>query len=337
LILSKPNHIKIYGHRGARGVLPENTLDSFQYLFDNDIKAYETDILISKDLVPVITHDFRLSPSMTKDSEGNWLEDEDIKIIDLTYDQISKYEVGSLNKLTKYGRRFLNQKKLPNQKIPKLNQLLDLTTQNNISNLIINLEIKSTPVQENLTPSPEVLAKIVIEEVNKSSLIDKIIYSSFDWRVLTEIKNIDPKISRAYLTSELKGKVYDKSPWLDFMPLYDSESRELPRLIKTLGGKAWHPNRKDISKDMVRISHDEGLPVNVWTVNEEYEMLRMIDYGVDGIITDYPLKLKKLCEKENITAVLVTHDESLIRYGTRVIRIDSGKIQSDEKVLPWSE
>ena len=125
MILSKPNHIKIYGHRGARGVLPENTLDSFQYLFDNDIKAYETDILISKDLVPVITHDFRLSPSMSKDSEGNWLEDEDIKIIDLTYDQISKYEVGSINKLTKYGRRFLNQKKLPNQKIPKLTQLLE--------------------------------------------------------------------------------------------------------------------------------------------------------------------------------------------------------------------
>ena len=55
LILSKPNHIKIYGHRGARGDLPENTLDSFKYLFDNKINAYETDILISKDLVPVIT------------------------------------------------------------------------------------------------------------------------------------------------------------------------------------------------------------------------------------------------------------------------------------------
>jgi len=140
-----------------------------------------------------------------------------------------------------------------------------------------------------------------VKEVNKTKLKDKVIYSSFDWRVLTEIKNIDPKISRAYLTSELKGKVYDKSPWLDFMPLYDSDSRELPRLIKTLGGKAWHPNRKDISKDMVRISHDEDLPVNVWTVNEEYEMLRMIEYGVDGIITDYPLKLKKLCDKENIS------------------------------------
>ena len=297
MILSKPNHIKIYGHRGARGVLPENTLDSFQYLFDNDIKAYETDILISKDLIPVITHDFRLSPSMTKDSEGNWLEKEDVKIIDLTYDQISKFEVGSLNKLTKYGRRFLNQKKLPNQKIPKLSQLLDLTTKNNNSNLIINLEIKSTPVQENLTPPPEVLAKIVIEEVNKSSLINKIIYSSFDWRVLREIKNYNSEIPRAYLTQNQRN-IYDQSPWMDFTPLHNNV--DLPKLIKAHGGKAWHPYHKNINEKNIKIAQSENLPVNVWTVNKEKDMLRMIDYGVDGIMTDYPVQLKELCEKKNI-------------------------------------
>ena len=59
-------------------------------------------------------------------------------------------------------------------------------------------------------------------------------------------------------------------------------------------------SNKDIDKEMVRISHEEGLPVNVWTVNEKYEMLRMIEYGVDGIITDYPLRLKKLCENEGV-------------------------------------
>ena len=278
-------------------MLPENTLDSFQYLFDNDISAYETDILISKDSIPVITHDFRLSPSLTKDSEGNWLEDEDIKIIDLTYDQISKYEVGSLNKLTKYGRRFLNQKKLPNQKIPKLNQLLDLTTQNNTSNLIINLEIKSTPVQENLTPSPEMLAKIVLDEVNKSSLIDKIIYSSFDWRVLTEIKNYNSEIPRAYLTQDQRN-IYDQSPWMDFTPLHNNV--DLPKLIKAHGGKAWHPYHKNINEKNIKIAQSENLPVNVWTVNKEKDMLRMIDYGVDGIMTDYPVQLKELCEKKNI-------------------------------------
>jgi len=298
MILSKPGFIKIYGHRGARGVLPENTLESFKYLFENNIRAYETDILISKDNIPVITHDFKLDPSYTKDVNGNWIEDENIKIIDLTYEEILKYDVGTLNKLSRYGRKFINQKSLDNQKIPKLSDLLKLSSDNDFDDLLINLEIKSTPIEEGLTPSPEEMVKIVIGEVGRSNLSDKIIYSSFDWRVLREIKERDPKIPRAHLTSGAKGKIYDKSPWLDFTPLHSEV--ELPKLIKALGGSAWHPNYKDVNKEIIEISRNEGLPVNVWTVNKEQDMLRMIDYGVDGIMTDYPLKLKELCDKENI-------------------------------------
>ena len=304
MILSKPNHIKIYGHRGARGDLPENTLESFKYLFENNINAYETDILISKDLIPVITHDFRLEPSFTKDSEGNWIEDENIKIFDLTYEELLKFDVGSINKLSRYGRRFVNQKPLENQRIPKLSELLDLSSKNKSENLLINLEIKSTPDEENLTPAPEDTVKLVVDEINVSNLKDKIIVSSFDWRTLTEIKNQYPEISRAYLTYQqvrgmkIKKTIYNRSPWMSFLPFY--EDHELPKIIKSQGGKAWHPYRKDITKKLVDISHQEDLPVNVWTVNEEYEMLKMIEYGVDGIMTDYPLRLKELCEKENI-------------------------------------
>ena len=298
MILFKPGFIKIYGHRGARGVLPENTLESFKYLFENNIRAYETDILISKDNIPVITHDFKLDPSYTKDVNGNWIEDENIKIIDLTYEEILKYDVGTLNKLSRYGRKFINQKSLDNQKIPKLSDLLKLSSDNDFDDLLINLEIKSTPIEKGLTPSPEEMVKIVIDEVSRSNLSDKIIYSSFDWRVLREIKERDPKIPRAHLTSGAKGKIYDKSPWLDFTPLHSEV--ELPKLIKALGGSAWHPNYKDVNKEIIEISRNEGLPVNVWTVNKEQDMLRMIDYGVDGIMTDYPLKLKELCDKENI-------------------------------------
>ena len=299
MILSKPEHIKIYGHRGARGNLPENTLRSFKFLFDNNISAYETDILISKDLVPVIFHDFRLNPNITKTNDGEWIID-DIKIFDQTFEELTKFDIGAVNKRSKYGKRFLKQKKLSNQKILKLSELLELTSKNLSDNLVINLEIKSTPVEKKLTPNPNEMVKLIMDDVNKFELNDKIIFSSFDWRILNEIKETYPKISRAYLTSEKKGKIYDKSPWLNFMPLYDSDVNELPRLIKTLGGKAWHPKHTDINKDVVRISHEVGLPVNVWTVNEEFEMLRMIDYGVDGIITDYPLRLKELCERKNI-------------------------------------
>ena len=304
MILSKPNHIKIYGHRGARGDLPENTLESFKYLFDNAINAYETDILISKDLIPVITHDFRLDPSLTKDKEGNWIKDENIKIFDLTYDEISNFDVGSLNKLTRYGRRFVNQRSLENQKIPKLSELLELSSKNVLQNLLINLEIKSTPDEKNLTPDPKDLVQIVLNEINNSNLKEKIIISSFDWRILREVKKQSPEIPRAYLTFQqekgmkIKKTIYSKSPWIDHIPLtivYD-----LPKIIKELGGSAWHPYYKDINKKAVKDAHDNNLPVNVWTVNDEDDMLKMIEYGVDGIMTDYPLRLKNLCEKRSI-------------------------------------
>ena len=304
MILSKPNYIKIYGHRGARGDLPENTLESFKYLFKNNINAYETDILISKDLIPVITHDFRLDPSFTKDNEGNWITDENIIIFDLSYDELLKFDVGSLNKLSRYGRRFVNQKTLENQKIPKLSELLELSSKNKSENLLINLEIKSTPDEENLTPTPEEMVKLVMQEVNKSNLQNKIIISSFDWRTLTEIKNHYPEISRAYLSFQqqtgikIKNTIYNRSPWMSFLPFF--EKYELPKIIKSQGGKALHPYHKDITKKLVDISHQEDLPVNVWTVNEENDMLKMIEYGVDGIMTDYPLRLKELCDKENI-------------------------------------
>ena len=304
MILSKPNHIKIYGHRGARGDLPENTLESFKYLFDNAINAYETDILISKDLIPVITHDFRLDPSLTKDEAGNWIKDENIKIFDLTYDEISKFDIGSLNKLSRYGRRFINQRSLENQKIPKLSELLELSSKNLLQDLLINLEIKSTPDEKNLTPDPQDLVQIVLNEINNSNLKDKIIISSFDWRILREVKKQSPEIPRAYLTFQqekgmkIKKTIYSKSPWIDHIPLtivYD-----LPKIIKELGGSAWHPYSKDINKKAVKDAHDNNLPVNVWTVNDEDDMLKMIEYGVDGIMTDYPLRLKNLCEKRAI-------------------------------------
>ncbi len=304
MILSKPNYIKIYGHRGARGDLPENTLESFKYLFKNNINAYETDILISKDLIPVITHDFRLDPSFTKDNEGNWITDENIIIFDLSYDELLKFGVGSLNKLSRYGRRFVNQKTLENQKIPKLSELLELSSKNKSENLLINLEIKSTPDEENLTPTPEEMVKLVMKEVNKSNLQNKIIISSFDWRTLTEIKNLYHEISRAYLSFlqqagiKIKNTIYNRSPWMSYLPFF--EKYELPKIIKSQGGKALHPYHKDITKKLVDISHQEDLPVNVWTVNEENDMLKMIEYGVDGIMTDYPLRLKELCDKENI-------------------------------------
>jgi len=304
LILSKPNHIKIYGHRGARGNLPENTLESFSFLFENKINAFETDVLISKDLIPVITHDFRLDINMTKGSDGNWITDENIKIYDLKYEEILNYEVGYINKLSRYGRRFLNQKSLPNQKIPKLSDIFDLVNSSDIKDLVINLEIKSTPVEDNLTPSPNEMVSIIKKEIEKSKLSEKILISSFDWRILKEFSIQIPNMTRGYLSFQqntgvkIEKTIYKNSPWMNLALAFNEY--DLPRLIRQLGGKVWCPFYRDISKKDVEMAHNEDLVVNVWTVNKENDIMRMIEYGVDAIITDYPLLLKQICEKNNI-------------------------------------
>ncbi len=304
MILSKPNHIKIYGHRGARGDLPENTLESFSFLFENKIKAFETDVLISKDLIPVITHDFRLDINMTKDSDGNWIKNENIKIYDLMYEEILKYDVGSINKLSRYGRRFLNQKRLENQKIPKLRDIFELINLNDVKDVVLNLEIKSTPVEDNLTPPPEEMVKIVKKEIEKSKLEENILISSFDWRILKEFSLQMPNIARGYLSFQQKTGVkiektiYKNSPWMNLT--LEFNEYDLPGLIKKLGGQVWCPFYKDIHKKDIEEAHKQGLVVNIWTVNKENDMMRMIEYGADGIITDYPLRLKELCEKKNI-------------------------------------
>jgi len=304
LILSKPNHIKIYGHRGARGNLPENTLESFSFLFENKINAFETDVLISKDLIPVITHDFYLDINMTKDSNKNWITDDNIKIYDLKYEEILKYEVGSINKLSRYGRRFLNQKSLPNQKIPKLSDIFDLINSNGIEDVVLNLEIKSSPVEDNLTPPPNEMVSIINKEIEKSKLSEKILISSFDWRILKEFSIQAPDLVRGYLSFQqdtgvkIEKTIYKNSPWMDLTLAF--KEYELPRLIKQIGGKVWCPFYRDITKQNVDMAHEEGLVVNVWTVNKENDMIQMIKYGVDAIITDYPLFLKEVCEKNNI-------------------------------------
>ncbi len=304
MILSKPNHIKIYGHRGARGNLPENTLESFSFLFENEINAFETDILISKDLIPVITHDFYLDVNMTKDSDGDWIKDQNIKIYDLNYEELLKYDVGSINKLSRYGRRFLNQKSLPNQKIPKLSDIFDLINSNDITDAVLNLEIKSTPIEDNLTPPPEEMVRIVKKEIEKSKLEEKILISSFDWRVLKEFSKQMPNIARGYLSFQqntgvkIEKTIYKNSPWMNLTLAF--KEHDLPGLIKKIGGKVWCPFYRDIGKKDVDMAHNADLIVNVWTVNKESDMMRMIEYGVDAIITDYPLILKELCEKNNL-------------------------------------
>jgi len=303
--LNKPNYVRIYGHRGARGEIIENSIEGFEHTFALGIKAIEFDVLISKDKIPVLSHDFHLDLSMTKDEAGNWLKDPELKFFDKSYDELNKYNIVSFNPESKYGKRFNKQKSVTNAKIPKLSDLFKLALKENNKDVFLNLEIKSTPIRAGLTPSPSETVALILKDINKYKLEDRIVISSFDWRILFELKKQNPKILRCFLTlqqdlSSKKKTIFKDSPWLGKkFPLEDLFL--LPKIIKSLEGHVWSVFYRDVTKQNIDLAHELGLAVIVWTVNRESDIVRMIEYGVDGIITDYPKKTQDICLSRNIS------------------------------------
>ena len=303
--LTKPNYIRIFGHRGARGEIAENSIEGFKHTFALGIKAIEFDVVISKDKIPVLYHYFNLMPYLVKDESGNWLKNSELKVFDKSYEELSKYNIGGLDPESKHGKRFKEQKLLKNAKIPKLSELLELASRKENKDVFLNLEVKSTPFKMGLTPIPSDTVSLILKDIDTYKLEDRIIISSFDWRILYELKKQNPRILRGFITlqqdlSTTKKNIYENSPWMAKNYSLD-ELFLLPNIIKSLEGHAWSAFYRDVTKQNVELAHKHGLATCVWTVNREQDIIRMIKYGVDGIITDYPKKAQEICKSKNIS------------------------------------
>ena len=303
--LTKPNYVRIYGHRGARGDMVENSISGLKYAFDLGIRAVEFDVVISKDNIPVLFHDYRLNPDLVKDSSGNWITDKKMKLRDLTYEEISKYTIESVKPDTKYAKRFKNQQSAKGEKIPKLTEFFKLVTEDKYKDAFLNLEIKSTLTQENVTPNPEKMVSLILKDIKEYDLENRTLITSYDWRILYELKKQNPNILRGFITLQqdlptTKKNVYENSPWM--VKKYPIEELFLlPNIIKSLEGHVWSVFYRDVTKQNVELAHKHGLATCVWTVNREKDIIRMIEYGVDGIITDYPKKVQEICKSKNIS------------------------------------
>ena len=303
--LTKPNYVRIYGHRGARGDMVENSISGLKYAFDLGIRAVEFDVVISKDNIPVLFHDYRLNPDLVKDSSGNWITDKKMKLRDLTYEEISKYTIESVKPDTKYAKRFKNQQSAKGEKIPKLTDFFKLVTEDKYKDAFLNLEIKSTLTQENVTPNPEKMVSLILKDIKEFNLEDRTLITSYDWRILYELKKQNPNVLRGFITLQqdlptTKKNVYENSPWM--VKKYPMEELFLlPNIIKSLEGHVWSVFYRDVTKQNVELAHKHGLATCVWTVNREKDIIRMIEYGVDGIITDYPKKVQEICKSKNIS------------------------------------
>jgi len=295
--------IKIVGHRGAAGLMPENTLSGFRKAIEIGVDAIELDVHLTFDNVVVVTHDYRLNRALTRAPQGHWIKKRPL-IKDLTLAQVQAYDVGRLKDTSKYARKYPIRRDIDGEYIPTLREVIKLLKKSN-NNTDLIIEIKTTPVKSGVSSSPKLVAGAVAQILNEERFMERARVISFDWRNLRYIREIMPGVRTAHLTSAsnrfdtIQINKPGASPWLAGIDIDDYDS--IPRAIKAVGGQSWasnyahaNGNGRGMTPMLVQQAHNLGLDVFVWTLNRESDMNLMIEGNVDGIITDRPDLLKSI-------------------------------------------
>ena len=301
-LVALPAHgFDLQGHRGARGLAPENTLPAFQRALELGVDTIECDMAITKDGVVVIHHDLWLNPDTTRGPDGKWLEGRGPAIHELTFAELQQYDVGRLKPGTDYAKSFPEQKAVDGTRIPRLSDLFDLVRKSGNATVGFDCETKISPNEPFATLPPDEFARKVIAEIREGGMQRRIMVQSFDWRTLQLIQKEAPEIRTMYLTSPntLKpGADNRPSPWLaGFAPELHADS--VPRAVHAAGGKIWAPNQTYLTPALVGEAHALGIVVIPWTVNEPAMMMKLMDMGVDGIISDRPDLVRTELKKRN--------------------------------------
>jgi glycerophosphoryl diester phosphodiesterase len=293
------------GHRGARGLAPENTLPAFARALSIGVDTLELDTAVTADGVVVVLHDSRLNPNLTRNRAGQWLSEAGPAVRTLTLRDLGAYDVGRIRPGSRYAGRFPDQEPRDGAAIPTLKAVIELTRKAGNRRVRFNIETKLNPLEPDLTLGPAEFAGAVLDVIAANGIADRVTIQSFDWRTLREVQRLSPGLPTAYLTAQqnwldnIQAGRPGPSPWTADLDV-DDFGGSLPRLIKAAGGSIWSPYYRDIDAAKVKEAHDLGLLVKVWTVNRPAEMGALIDLGVDGIITDYPDRLLRVMKERGM-------------------------------------
>jgi len=286
----------LQAHRGGRGLSPENTLTAFARAMELGVSTLELDVGITKDGVMVISHDRYLNPDITRDASGNFLNERGPVIATLTLDQLRSYDVGRIKPGSNYAKSFATQQGTDGERVPTLASLFELAAKRD-GKVRFNIETKLSPAAPAETLAPDVFVRALIAEIRKAGLTSRATVQSFDWRTLQVAQKEAPEIVTVYLSNQqgasdmIQVGKPGASPWLAGFDV-DDFGGSVAKLVKAAGGTVWSPNYRDVTEPLVREAHALGLKVVPWTVNEDADLGRLLDWKVDGIITDYPDRLR---------------------------------------------
>ena len=286
--------LDLQGHRGARGLLPENTLPAFERALEIGVTTLELDCGVTADGVVVISHDRTLNPDIAREASGRWLDAPGPAIRDLTYAALERYDVGRLKPGTAYAKRFAQQQPVDGTRIPRLADLFALVRARGDAKVRFNIETKLSPLAPAEALAPEAFARAVLDAIRAAGMERRVTIQSFDWRTLQVVQKTAPDIPTAYLTAERTSprnvSASAPSEWTAGFQVADYGG-SVPRTVKVAGGSIWSPYYADLTVEDLEEARALGLKVVVWTVNSESDMRRLIEWGVDGIISDYPDRL----------------------------------------------
>jgi glycerophosphoryl diester phosphodiesterase len=295
----------LQGHRGARGLSPENTLAGFTRALGIGVTTLELDCGVTKDGVVVVSHDRLLSPDHTRDAAGKFLEAPGPAIVDLTFEELRQYDVGRIKPGSEYAAAFPEQQPADGERIPRLADVFALVERSGNRTVRFNIETKIDPAQPLQTVSAISFARALAEAIRDAGMASRTTVQSFDWRTLRLLGALAPEIGLAALTDQQPdedtveiGKP-GASPWLGELDVDDHEG-SVPKLVQALGAKTWSPHARDLTPALVIEAHALGLSVVPWTVNDPKDMERAIAAGVDGLITDYPDRLRTVLQSKGI-------------------------------------
>ena len=268
------------GHRGCRGLMPENTLPAFLKALDLGVTTLELDVVISQDEQVVVSHEPYFNADITLKPDGKQVDKKEQKQLNLyrmPYAEIKRYDVGSIG-----NPNYPEQQKLKTHK-PLLSEVIReveaYRKKKGIALFSYNIEIKSVPSEYNTyQPEPGPFSDLVHAQIMEQLLPERVIIQSFDFAVLRHWKTqMDAgkyqKVRLAALVENL-GSIEKQIEKLGFLP------------------DIYSPYFQLLSAEKIAKLQEKGIKVVPWTVNKADDMKQLIGWGVDGLITDYPNRFK---------------------------------------------
>jgi glycerophosphoryl diester phosphodiesterase len=302
---SSADAFDLQGHRGARGLAPENTLEGFATALQIGVTTLELDLGVTKDDVVIVSHDRLLNPDFTRGPNGHFLPAPGPPIRTLTLAELKQYDIGRLKPGTRYAATFSGQRPVDGARIPALREVFALTERMGASDVRFNIETKLTPTSGAETADPARFADAVAAVVREHRMTARVTVQSFDWRTLAALRHIAPEIERSCLTVEtpqedtVRRGQPGPSPWTGGLDV-DDFGGSIPKLVTAAGCHIWSPFHRNVDAQAMSEARAAGIRVIPWTVNERADMERLIDLGVDGLISDYPDRLRAVLADRGI-------------------------------------